>query len=92
MHHIWPVGNLPESIITEKSTGLNMSLSNIMQLPRSSCFYPMINFNLIIDKVMVLNIKRLLTRIPCSLNFFKTSLLCLSLNNKSNNINTFKNT
>lgn len=36
MQHIWPVGNFPESIVTEKSTGLNVSLSNFMQLPRST--------------------------------------------------------
>lgn len=36
MHYMWPVGSFSESIVTKKSTGVNMSLSNFMQLPRAT--------------------------------------------------------
>jgi len=39
MHLIWPVGNYSESIVTEKTIGLNVSLSNFMQLPRFTGFF-----------------------------------------------------
>lgn len=70
MFNIWPVGNFPESIVTGKNIGLNTSLSNFMQLPRSTVVFIQLII-LIIDKIMILNINRLLIRTPCSPSFFK---------------------